>query len=269
METFAAFTGSIPAYYDQLMGPVIFEPYGEALAQEARMVRDGHVLECASGTGRVTRHLLAKLPPEGALLATDLNEDMLAIAEGRMSDPRLRFQVADMMALPFPDESFDTVVCGFGVMFLPDKPAGFAELARVLKPGGQLAYTVWGPLPANETMNELQSLLQETFPDDPPNFLHVPFGMSDEGMNRALVEGSGLENFVWKEVRKTMAPENPAALAEGMLKGGPLAGALAERGYKDVTDLQAELVRRFETRFGLNPMRAPMAASIVTADKPL
>src|ERR1043166_1812420 len=48
------------------------------------------------------------------------------------------------MALPFADDAFDYVVCQFGVMFFPDKPAAFREARRVLRPGGQFLFNVWG-----------------------------------------------------------------------------------------------------------------------------
>ena len=72
--------------------------------------RSRRLLEIAAGTGRVTRHLLAALPADGELVATDLNEPM--IAEGRLrlpNDPRLRWQTADAQAIPFGDGAFDVV----------------------------------------------------------------------------------------------------------------------------------------------------------------
>ena len=88
MSTVTSFVGQIPELYDRHLGPVLFEPYARDLA--ARLPRDARrLLEIAAGTGRVTRHLLAALPADGELVATDLNEPM--IAEGRLrlpNDPR-------------------------------------------------------------------------------------------------------------------------------------------------------------------------------------
>lgn len=59
-----------------------------------------------------------------------------------------------MTSLDFPDAHFDAVVCVFGIFFVPDMEAQVAELWRMVKPGGQLAITTWGPgifAPAYET----------------------------------------------------------------------------------------------------------------------
>lgn len=52
---------------------------------------------------------------------------------------QVTWQQADATKLPFGNESFDAVVCQFGVMFFPDKPGAFAETKRVLRPGGILS----------------------------------------------------------------------------------------------------------------------------------
>src|SRR5262249_21293249 len=118
----AAFIGSIPTIYEQYLVPMLFEPYAEDLA--ARLARRPitGVLEIAAGTGALTRALAKALPPSAAIVATDLNQDMLnRAAENPMARP-VEWRVADAMGLPFADQEFDAVVCQFGVMFFPDKP---------------------------------------------------------------------------------------------------------------------------------------------------
>src|SRR6185436_12253133 len=86
------------------------------------------ILELACGTGIVTRQLieqvLDKAGPDARLVSTDLNEPMMAIARTHLPDPlptRVELRQADATALPFPDKSFDAIVCQFGLMFFPDK----------------------------------------------------------------------------------------------------------------------------------------------------
>ena len=77
MQTDRVFQGSVPAFYDRYMGPLIFAPYAADMAARLADLRQGSVLEVAAGTGVLTRALVASLPPEVAIVATDLNQPML------------------------------------------------------------------------------------------------------------------------------------------------------------------------------------------------
>ncbi|WP_116047066.1 class I SAM-dependent methyltransferase [Amycolatopsis palatopharyngis] len=96
----------------------------------------GEVLEVAIGTGRN----LGYYPEETRLTGIDFSPAMLDIARqratqlGRLVDLR----EADAQELPFPDASFDTVVCTLSLCGIPDERAAIAEMYRVLRPGGTL-----------------------------------------------------------------------------------------------------------------------------------
>src|SRR5437870_8968818 len=134
----ASFTGSVPAFYDRCLGPVLFEPYANDLVARLDVGDDQRVLELACGTGIVTRRLREALPESATLVATDLFDAMLVHARSVVPDAGIEWQQADAQDLPFADGSFDTVVCQFGLMFLPDKVRGFREARRVLRDGGSL-----------------------------------------------------------------------------------------------------------------------------------
>ena len=124
-----AFTGSIAQIYDRLLVPMIFEPYARDLAQQIKGHNPGDLLETAAGTGAATG-ALASLLPDTRIVATDLNEPMLAQAKARLADhPQIRWQQTDALALPFDDGRFDVVACQFGVMFFPDRVKGYSEAA--------------------------------------------------------------------------------------------------------------------------------------------
>src|SRR5690242_17692411 len=101
----------------------MFEPYARDLVAR---VPDGseRVLELACGTGIATKRLREMLQSSATLVATDLNEAMLDQARAALASADITWKQADAQALPFEDRSFDTVVCAFGFMFLPDKVQG-------------------------------------------------------------------------------------------------------------------------------------------------
>jgi ubiquinone/menaquinone biosynthesis C-methylase UbiE len=96
----------------------------------------GQVLEVAIGTGRN----LALYPAGVRITGIELSPRMLAIARQRASELGIQAELleADAEALPFEDNSFDTVVCALSLCAIPDHARAISEMARVLKPGGKL-----------------------------------------------------------------------------------------------------------------------------------
>lgn len=117
-----------PAWLERLL-------IGNARQWIARRAQ-GRTLEVAAGTGR-------NLPYYGdgvRLTAVDLSPGMLARARERAEERGrdVEFREADAAHLPFPDESFDTVVCTLSICAVPDRDAAVDEMIRVLRPGGRL-----------------------------------------------------------------------------------------------------------------------------------
>lgn len=96
----------------------------------------GDTLEVAVGTGLNLPHY-----PDGVrLTGIDLSPDMLEIARARASElgKDVDLREADAHALPFPDSSFDTVLCTYSLCNIPDVERAVGEMERVLHPGGKL-----------------------------------------------------------------------------------------------------------------------------------
>src|ERR1051326_5842255 len=111
--------------YERGLVSTVFRPFAVDLAERAAPIAPRRVLEVAAGTGVLTQELLAALP-SAELVATDLNEAMVELGSRRA--PRADWRTADAMHLPFDTGEFDLVLCQFGAMFFPDKPAAFEEI---------------------------------------------------------------------------------------------------------------------------------------------
>lgn len=96
----------------------------------------GDVLEVAIGTGLNVPYY----PPGLRLTSIEWSPQMLALARrrARMLGRTADLREGDAQALPFPDASFDTVVCTLALCAIPDDQRAIAEMSRVLKPGGRL-----------------------------------------------------------------------------------------------------------------------------------
>jgi ubiquinone/menaquinone biosynthesis C-methylase UbiE len=265
-ERNASFEGTIPELYDRHLGPVIFAPYAADLARRVAAVGLGSpTLEIACGTGILTQHLRASLPSSTRIVATDLNEPMLAYARTKLSEAEhLDWQQADAATLPFPSASFAAVACQFGLMFVPDKPAAFREARRVLFAGGLLAFNVWGDLAHNPFGRIAHETIAEFFPADPPTFYQVPFGFHDPDVLRHLLVTHGFGRVEIEPL--TFEAHSPSAesFAIGLVQGNPVSLAIQERGaaFAPILAAVATALRR---EGGDHPFRSTMQALIVTA----
>jgi ubiquinone/menaquinone biosynthesis C-methylase UbiE len=103
-------------------------------------------LDLAGGTGAAGLKLAERLGPKGRVTIIDLSPRMLQQAEVKAAARLLNNVTARVMDgenLDFPDQSFDLIVCSFGIMFFPNVPRALAEARRVLRPGGRIGFTVW------------------------------------------------------------------------------------------------------------------------------
>lgn len=262
--TDAAFVGSIPDIYERYLGPMLFEPYARDMARRFEGF-EGALLETAAGTGRVTK-ALAAAAPRARILATDLNQPMLDTAARLVLAPNVEWRQADAQALPFAGASFDAVVCQFGVMFFPDKAAGFAEARRVLAPGGRYVFNVWDDLAANDISRIVHEAMAEIFPKDPPAFLErTPFGYHDRDVIHAALEAAGFSSVAFDVV--TLELRSPSALdaATGLCMGTPLRGEIEARDPEGLDAATEEAAAALAEAFGRGEIVGGSRVLVVTA----
>lgn len=260
------FAGSIPALYDRFMGPMLFRPYAADLAHRLADLRGGRLLETAAGTGIVTEALVTALPSAVDIVATDLNQAMVDFAGTKPGIMRAALRQADALALPFDAGTFDVVVCQFGVMFFPDRVAGYREARRVLKPGGRFLFNAWDSLAHNPLSALLSETLAARFPGNPPRFFErTPHGYHDVDRIRADLSAAGFGDFTIDTVSLPSCSDSAREAAAGFCQGSPMRGEIETRapgGLQDATDAVAAA---FAARYGSGAIEAPMQAHVVTA----
>jgi SAM-dependent methyltransferase len=268
-DTDKAFAGSIPKLYDTYLVPLIFEPYAADLASRLSSRSLSSLLEIAAGTGVVTRALASVLPAGVAIVATDLNQAMLDQAAATGTTRTVEWRRADALHLPFPDGTFDAVVCQFGVMFFPEKSEAFAEARRVLTPGGVLIFNVWDRIEENEFADTVTTALESVFPEDPPRFMaRTPHGYHDRRIiERDLANGG----FTAPPRIDTVAARSRATSARipaiAYCQGTPLRNEIETRDAArlgEATDVAAAAIGR---RFGQGAVDGKIQAHIVTIER--
>lgn len=252
---------AMPQAYERGLVATVFRPFAQDLATRiaARAPRD--VLELAAGTGVLTDEILRGCAGT-AVTATDLSAAM--VDYGRDQLPLAQWQQADALDLPFGAAEFDVVACQFGVMFFPDKQAGFAEARRVLRPEGTLLFNTWGPLESHDFQQALVVATERVLPVDPPRFMSaVPHGYADPDAVSADLHAAGFECRKADLLTLTARADSVADLAAGYCTGTPLRAGLEARG--DLRELTARIAAEMEQLLGEGPVTGSMAGYVFDA----
>jgi SAM-dependent methyltransferase len=176
----------------------------QGLLMAAGVKPGAKLLDLASGAGEPAITAAAMVGPEGQVTATDISAPMVAAMNARFTRHGLVnivCQQADMEALPFADGSFDAVTCRYGLMYARDPARAVAEAARVVRPGGRVAFMVWGPEENNNLLfhglraaNEFlgKPIAEEDF--------HVPTRYAAPGFLAGLLSTAGLHEAREQEI---------------------------------------------------------------------
>lgn len=265
LESDRAFAGSIPQLYEQCLVPLIFEPYAADLARRVSLREPAHVLEVAAGTGVVTRQLASALPSGVSIVASDLNQPMLEHAAAVGTTRPVEWRQADAMQLPFPDKSFDVVVCQFGVMFFPDKAQAFSEARRVLCAGGVFIFNVWDRIDENDFADTVTRALEALFPADPPRFLaRVPHGYHDSSaIAQDLARGGFNRSPEFATLAARSRADSPRIPAVAYCQGTPLRGEIEARGSSCLSEATDIATAAITNRFGSGAVEGRVQAHVV------
>ena len=253
-----------PEYYNDCLGPLWFDAFAADLVQRLPAHPAGDVLEIACGTGLVTRRLRERLRPSVRLVATDLSKAMLDYARAKLEEYRgIAWREADALMLPFARGEFCAVVCGFGIMFVPDRLAALREARRVLAEAGILLFNVWDRIEENPHALANATVLEALFPGDPEMRFRTPYDMGDPRLLQRLLAGAGFRATAIETKRIRIEGADPRSIAIGQIRGTPRATLIERRGVglESVIDKVSDAL----TIAGGDPYRGQAQAVVVHA----
>ena len=219
-------------YYD-FFTPVTLlasEPLLEAVGLTPGM----RLLDVASGPGSVAA---AALRRGASPVGVDLSPRMVELA--RRLNPAIEFREADVEHLPFPDQSFDAVVCSFGLGHFPLPEAAVAECLRVVKAGGRMAFAWWGEPSRQRVQGLFRDAVAEVgaapAPDLPAK--HSMLRFCDPAALSGLLREAGLSDVIVAGHTGTHRFTSADEMWQGGLNGMGLTGASLRS--QDASTLQA------------------------------
>jgi SAM-dependent methyltransferase len=191
---------------------------------------------------------------------------MLAVAAELA--PHVEWREAKAESLPYPDESFDTVVSQFGLMFFSNRSQAIREMIRVLKPGGRMAVAVWDRLENSGAYPIEVELLQRLAGDAAADALRAPFVLGDTDALTALFEVSGVTAVGIQTEMGTARFPGIRTMVEADLRGWlPVIGVfLQDHQIRNILERAEPALADYVTRDGKVVFDAP--AHIVTATRP-
>lgn len=192
----------------------MFAPVTQALIEDGQVGSGQTVLDVAMGPGEPSLTVAAVVGREGKVFGVDPIPDMVAGARrgaDRLGLKNVTFEVASADHLPFPDDTFDSVISRFGVMFFPSPVDGVREMLRVLKPGRKLALAVWSLADRNAFHFALSRVIDRHVKPQPPE-PDAPdaFRFAEQGKLLKIVSQAGAMNASERVLKfKIEAPISP------------------------------------------------------------
>jgi SAM-dependent methyltransferase len=213
------------------------------------------VVDIGCGAGQTLLQLAERVGPGGQVVGVDIAPQLLDIARERTrSLGQVTLVEADAQALDLPTGGADAIFSRFGVMAFEDPAAAFANLRRLLRPAGALAFSCWRPLEQNEldylplSAAGLEAMVDQT-----------PFSLADAERIRRTLEAAGFSDIAIRPHDEWVSSGDLDAMVSVLLKVGPLGRVVRET--PSLRDAAEPRLRQALFALG-DPARVQLRASV-------
>jgi SAM-dependent methyltransferase len=250
------------AYSTELLP--LFEPFSRDALKLAELPRSPRIADVATGPGT-----LALMAAEGgaSVSALDFSDSMIAQLRRRVAEAHLggiEAEVGDGQALPFSSDAYDGAFSMFGLMFFPDRAAGFRELLRILRLRGRAVVGSWAPYQG--AFLTLMQSLSAVLPDFP--FKNAGWPLSDPDVFAREMEAAGFRDVTIHNVTHSKAAPSPAelwALAQRTM--APVVLLRRRMGEERWTGIARRVSERLRGELGDGPVDVSLTAYLGAGSK--
>lgn len=245
--------------YEATFVPAIFAEWAPHTVTAAGVDPGQTVVDVACGTGIVARRALDVVGANGTVIGVDLNDAMLTVAAD--VEPGVDWRSGDVTALPVDDASADAVTCQMAFMFFPDRLAAFAELGRIVRPGGRIVVTVPAALDRQPAYRPFVDAAARHAGPDAVSLLSTYWSCGDLTALGAEAERAGLQIIEQRTRTGTCGFESPAAFVETEVNASPLAERVTPTALDAITaDVAGELMAKADGQ----PFGVPLVGHLLT-----
>jgi ubiquinone/menaquinone biosynthesis C-methylase UbiE len=220
------------------------------------------VLDVACGTGIVARNAADRVGASGSVIGVDLNENMLTVA--RRVRPDLTWRQGDVAALPFPDDSFDAVLCQMALMFFPDRLGAVREMARVAIPTGAVAVVVPADLDEQPAEGPLMEVALRYAGPQARQLLGTYFSCGSQADVEELMRSAGLRVTSARTATEAMSFASVDAYLSAEVESTPLRDRIDDATYDQIRAGAEEVLAPYVTSTGVE---VPLVGYVVAATR--